>query len=81
MEGNPTLRPPSHRHSQTGKTWQRLRIKLSAISRPNHAQMIATVKEAVVRSFRELMAIDYGELPDRRFDKYRRIGVYGEGMQ
>ncbi len=47
----------------------------------NHAQMIATVKEAVARSFRDLMAIDYGALPDRRFDKYRRIGVYGEGMQ
>ncbi len=42
------------------------------------AQMITTVKSAVAEAFRELSQYDYGQLPDLRYQKYRKMGVYSE---
>ncbi|WP_109430097.1 acetyl-CoA carboxylase carboxyltransferase subunit alpha [Sulfoacidibacillus thermotolerans] len=42
------------------------------------AQMIVTVKEAVLRALIELKAVSRYELPALRYEKYRKIGVFTE---
>lgn len=42
------------------------------------ANMIETVKAAVAKSFQELKQFEYSELPEIRYQKFRKMGVFTE---
>ena len=43
----------------------------------DHRQMAASLKAAILRNVRELKELPVDELLQRRYEKYRKIGVYG----
>ena len=45
----------------------------------DHRQMAATLKKSLLTNLKMLTAIPPGELLDRRYEKFRRIGVFEEG--
>ena len=45
----------------------------------DHRQMAATLKQALLKNLRALSAIPLDELVDRRYEKFRRYGVFIDG--
>ena len=45
----------------------------------DHRQMAATLKKSLLKNLKSLMAIPRDELVERRYEKFRRIGVFEEG--
>ena len=45
----------------------------------DHRQMAATLKGSLIESLKQLTAISPDELQERRYQKFRRIGVFDEG--
>lgn len=46
----------------------------------NHRQMAMNLKGSLVAAFQELESISKEDLVDRRYDRFRRIGVFEEGV-
>jgi acetyl-CoA carboxylase carboxyl transferase subunit alpha len=44
----------------------------------DHRRMAATLKSSLLQALKPLRALELGELLDRRYDKFRRIGVFEE---
>ena len=45
----------------------------------NHPEMVATLKEAVIKAFRALRQVPVDVLLEQRYQKFRRMGVFEEG--
>lgn len=69
----------------TSKNLQELGVIDEIIPEPlggahrNHRQMAMNLKGSLVAAFQELESIPKEELVDRRYDRFRRIGVFEEG--
>jgi acetyl-CoA carboxylase carboxyl transferase subunit alpha len=46
----------------------------------DHRQMAATLKQSLIRALRSLSTIPHEQLAQRRYDKFRRMGAYEEGL-
>ena len=47
----------------------------------DHRQMAATLKSSLLRNLKTLAAIPRDELLKRRYEKFRRMGVFEEGVE